>query len=140
MEYTKLGAMNYAVDVLQEKFNSMKDKGTPWGDQDFENCRIALNIIGREVKALAYQKAIRQQERNEKWRLLLHAIKRYSNEWYTAFDLYTLIKDEIGDAINFSSFYSRLNQCWCIASEKKGKQERVYKFMPDRYKNEYGEI
>lgn len=140
MVYNKLNAMNYAVNVLQEKFNSMKDKGAPWNDQDFEDCRIALSIIGREVNILEMSATRRKQERDTKWQCLLHAIKPYANEWHTAFDLYTLVKDEIEDCINFSSFFSRLGQCYCITSEKKGKQERVYRFAPERYHGEYGEI
>ena len=138
MVNTKLDAINYALEVLQEKFKNMNDNKTR--GQDLWDCRETIRILARQAEALAYQKEICQQERNEKWRRLLLAIKPYCNEWHTAFDLYTLVKDEIGDAVNFSSFYNRLNQCWCIASEKKGKQERVYKFMPNRYKNEYGEI
>ena len=138
MVCTKLDAMDYALAVLQEKFKNMDNNKTR--GQDFWDCKETIRIISQQVEALAYQKEIHRQERNEKWRRLLLAIKPYCNEWYTAFDLYTLVKDEIGDVLNFSSFYNRLGQCWCIASKKKGKQERVYKFMPDRYKNEYGEI
>ena len=134
---TKLDAMNYALELLQEKFKNIDNK-THY--RDFDDCRNAIRIIARQAEALDKEATTRKYERDEKWRRLFSAIKPYCEEWHTAFDLYTLVKDEIGDSISFSSFYSRLGQCWCIASEKKGKRERVYKFMPDRYKNEYGEI
>jgi len=140
MVCTKLDAMNYVLEVLKKKYNDMKDNGATWRDHDFSDCREAIQIIARYAEALDKEATTRKHERDEKWRRLFSAIKPYCEEWHTAFDLYTLVKNEIGDSISFSSFYSRLGQCRCIASEKKGKRERVYKFMPDRYKNEYGEI
>lgn len=141
MVCTKLDAMNYALEVLQEKYKDMEDKGATWRDRDLGDCRETIKIIARQAEMLNKEATTRKHERDEKWRRFFSAIKPYCEEWHTAFDLYTLVKDEIGDSISFSSFYSRLGQCrWCITSEKKGKQERVYKFILNRYKNEYGEI
>ena len=135
MVYTKLNAMNYALNVLQEKFKDMTRR-----DPDYEDCRTTIQILASQAENLEVSATRRKKERDEKWRLLFHAIKPYSDEWHTAFDLYTLVKDEIEYKINFSSFYNRISGCWCISSMKKGEQERVYCFRPDRYHGEYGEI
>lgn len=138
MVYTKLDVMNYVLDMLQDKFYDMTVHEAD--GHDLDDCRHAIHVIAQQAEALEKEAATRKKERDEKWQRLFHAIKPYANEWHTAFDLYTLVKDELGDCLNFSCFYARINGCWCIKSEKKGKQERVYRFVPDHYHNEYGEI